>query len=210
MSRTSSAKKTNPVPEASSSETAGERVPPRERIVATALELFREHGIRGIGVDAIADAALTNKMTLYRHFGSKDELVCETLRRASEKAEAIWRHLEETHPGDPRGQLKAWVEVTGQRLQGEPGGCDLANAAVELKSEGHRAHEVIERHKQAQRERLARLCADADMREPELLADTLLLLLEGARVSRQAMGSTGCCKQFAKACAIAIASCEAD
>ncbi len=73
-----------------------EKIPPRERIVSTASELFREHGIRGIGVDAIADAALTNKMTLYRHFGSKDELVCETLRRACEKAEAIWRDLEAT------------------------------------------------------------------------------------------------------------------
>ena len=48
---------------------------PRDRIVDTASGLFRKHGIRGIGVDAIAEAAGTNKMTLYRHFGSKDELI---------------------------------------------------------------------------------------------------------------------------------------
>ncbi len=53
---------------------------PRERIIATARELFRKHGIRGIGVDAIAEFAGTNKMTLYRHFGSKDDLVVACLR----------------------------------------------------------------------------------------------------------------------------------
>lgn len=88
------------------------------------LGLFRERGIRGIGVDAIADAALTNKMTLYRHFGSKDELVCETLRRASEKAGTIWRDLEAAYPGNPRAQLDAWVEMRAQCLNGEPAGCD--------------------------------------------------------------------------------------
>jgi AcrR family transcriptional regulator len=109
MSRTSSAKKSESLNEISVA-ASDDRIPPRERIVTTASELFRERGIRGIGVDAIADAAATNKMTLYRHFGSKDELVCETLRRASEKAEKIWRDLEAAHPGDARGQLLAWVE----------------------------------------------------------------------------------------------------
>ncbi len=160
-----------------------EKIPPRERIVSTAAELFREHGIRGIGVDAIADAALTNKMTLYRHFGSKDELVCETLRRASEKAEAIWRDLESAHPGDPKAQLRAWVEARTQSLCGEHVGCDLANAAIELKGDGHPAYDVIERHKAEQRDRLEALCLAAGAREPNLLADTLTLLLE-ALVSR--------------------------
>src|ERR1700744_223048 len=55
---------------------------PRERIVVKARDLFHQPGIRGIGVDAIAEAAGTNKMTLYRHFGSKDELIVECLQKA--------------------------------------------------------------------------------------------------------------------------------
>jgi AcrR family transcriptional regulator len=157
-------------------------------------------------VDAIADAALTNKMTLYRHFGSKDELVCETLRRASERAETIWRDLETTHPGDPKAQLRAWIEARTQSLCGEHVGCDLANAAIELKGEGHPAYSVIERHKAEQRDRLEALCRAADAREPKLLADTLTLLLEGARVTRQAMGNDTCCNHFSKACNAAIAA----
>src|SRR3954453_14964305 len=84
------------------------RTKPRSRIVETARDLFRKHGIKGIGVDAIAEAAGTNKMTLYRHFGSKDELIAECLRLQADKADQKWSALEEAHPGDPRAQLLAW------------------------------------------------------------------------------------------------------
>jgi len=56
------------------------RIPPRARILAAAGELFYRHGIRAVGVDAIAEAAGTNKMTLYRHFDSKDLLIAEYVR----------------------------------------------------------------------------------------------------------------------------------
>ncbi len=60
-----------------------ERIPPRARILAVAGDLFYRHGIRAVGVEAIAEAAGTNKMTLYRHFASKDELVAEYLRQSA-------------------------------------------------------------------------------------------------------------------------------
>jgi len=60
---------------------------PRERIIRTARELFRKHGIRGVGVDTIAEQAGTNKMTLYRHFGSKDDLIIACLRDVAGDAE---------------------------------------------------------------------------------------------------------------------------
>src|ERR1700730_14279055 len=71
----------------------GERIPPRARILAVAGELFYRHGIRAVGVDAIAEAAGTNKMTLYRHFASKDELVAEYLRQSARLADACWDRL---------------------------------------------------------------------------------------------------------------------
>src|ERR1700730_7650525 len=82
---------------------------PRERIISTARDLFRKHGIRGIGVDAIADVAGTNKMTLYRHFGSKDDLVVAWLREVARDAEALWGGFEAPHPDDPLAHLHAWV-----------------------------------------------------------------------------------------------------
>ena len=58
---------------------------PRERIVRSAQDLFHRRGIRGVGADAIAEAAGTNKMTLYRHFGSKDDLIIEYLNYKGKK-----------------------------------------------------------------------------------------------------------------------------
>ena len=69
---------------------------------SVAAELFYRHGIRAIGVKSIAEAAGTNKMTLYRHFTSKDELVAEYLRRLAEKASSSWDTLAARHPENPR------------------------------------------------------------------------------------------------------------
>jgi AcrR family transcriptional regulator len=166
---------------------------PRERIIATARDLFRKHGIRGIGVDAIADAADSNKMTLYRHFGSKDDLVVACLRAVAGEADAIWSEFERDHPGEPLAQLHAWVRA-GAACVGKDGrGCDMANVAIELAESDHPARHVIEQFKIEQRDRLARLCREAGIVQAELLADALSLLLEGARVSRQSVGVVGPC-----------------
>src|ERR1700734_2528605 len=65
---------------------------PRERILAAARDLFHRNGIRGVGVDAIAEAAGTNKMTLYRHFDSKDDLVVAYLRSIAAEGEVMAGH----------------------------------------------------------------------------------------------------------------------
>ena len=167
------------------------RLKPRDRIIGTARELFRKYGIRGIGVDAIAEAAGTNKMTLYRHFGSKDDLIVACLRSVATEADAIWADFETRYPNDPMAQLHAWVQVGAQCALGDARGCDMANTAVELAETDHPAHHVIEEFKSDQRDRLARLCARAGIQEAELLADTLHLLIEGARVSCQSIGREG-------------------
>ncbi len=169
-----------------------ERLPPRERIVAAARALFYRHGIRAVGVDAIAEAAGTNKMTLYRHFNSKDELVAEYLRRLSTEKDDVWVRLEAQHPGDPRAQLQGWLqEAAGHVSDPASRGCALANAAVELPEREHPARCVIEACKQASREKLVALCRRAGIREPDLLADQLFMLLEGALVCTQSIGREG-------------------
>jgi len=168
------------------------RIPPRARILAAAGELFYRHGIRAVGVDAIAEAAGTNKMTLYRHFASKDELVAEYLRQSAHAADECWERFARAHPGDPWAQLRAWLEeMAGHLAEPDERGCALANAAIELPDKDHPARRVIEEFKRAHRMRLVRLSQDADLSEPELLADELHLLLEGARVTAQSVGTEG-------------------
>ncbi len=169
-----------------------DKIPPRQRILAAASELFYRHGIRAVGVEAIAEAAGTNKMTLYRHFASKDELVAEYLRQGAIKANGCWAELRQKHPGNPIDQLRAWVEMmAGHVANTDERGCALANAAVELPDKDHPARAVIEEFKRRQRQELIRLCEAAGLSEPEMLADELYLLLEGARVTAQSVGADG-------------------
>jgi AcrR family transcriptional regulator len=168
------------------------RLPPRARILAAAGDLFYRHGIRAVGVDAIAEAAGTNKMTLYRHFASKDALVAEYLRQFATAADGCWDRFAQQHPGDPRAQLLAWLEEMARHLVApDERGCALVNAAIELPDKDHPARRVIEDHKRAQRERLVWLCGEAGLSEPDLLADELHLILEGARVTAQSVGTDG-------------------
>jgi AcrR family transcriptional regulator len=165
---------------------------PRERILAAAGALFYRHGIRAVGVEAIAEAARTNKMTLYRHFASKDELVAQYLRQSAQVADSCWARFAQAHPGDAPAQLRAWLEEMAAHVaSNDERGCPLVNAAVELPEKGHPARRVIEQHKIAQRARLVALCGAAGLEQPELLADELNLLLEGARVTAQSVGAAG-------------------
>src|SRR5438477_1444194 len=147
-------------------------LPPRERILAAARALFFRQGIRAVGVDSIAEAAGTNKMTLYRHFASKDELVAACLSQVAGEDELRWQALAAAHPGDAKGQLLGWLGQLREKMMaaGERG-CPFANAAVELPDKDHPARRIIEAHKLARRDSIVALCRSGGLREPERVAD---------------------------------------
>jgi AcrR family transcriptional regulator len=181
-------------------ESDAQRLPPRERLLSVARDLFYRHGIRAVGVEAIAEAAGTNKMTLYRHFASKDELVAEYLRCLAAEKNSIWAKLESEHPGDPRAQLRAWLHEAARNVADPTSrGCALANAAVELPEKDHPARCVIEQCKQSSREKLVALCRKASIKQPDLVADQLFMLLEGAFMCCQSLGHEGPACSFVRA-----------
>src|SRR5438270_12156433 len=103
--------------------------PPRERILAASGDLFQRQGIRAVGVEAIAEAAGTNKMTLYRHFESKDELIAEWARGIIARKEGVWDELSAKYPDDPRQQLIEVSERVASKLaEVERRGSMLADA----------------------------------------------------------------------------------
>jgi AcrR family transcriptional regulator len=170
----------------------GSSPPPRERILAAARDLFYRRGIHAVGVDAIAEAAGTNKMTLYRHFASKDVLIAACLSELTQEFDVAWDAIAAAHAGDPKGQLLAWLRhVCDFKVNEAERGCGLANAAVELPDPDHPARRVIREYKTELRERLIRLCRDARLADPERLADELFLICEGARVTAQSVGTEG-------------------
>lgn len=161
--------------------------PPRDRILAAAHDLFYKHGIHVVSVDQIAEAASSNKMTLYRHFKSKDELVAECARECAREWENEWKANVEAYPTDPLGALRNWCREMAECMTGEERGCFMANAAVELPQADHPARRVIESSKRAHRDALIALARDAGFVEPERLGDALFLTMEGARICNQSV-----------------------
>ena len=179
----------------------------RKRIFETASELFYRRGIRAVGVETIAAEAYTTKMSLYRNFPSKDELVAEWLRDHDARFWQAWDAMSQKHPSEPRRQLRAAFALLAKHVADPKArGCPMANAAVELTEKDHPARKVIETHKAKLRTRLAEMCAQMKAREPRLLADQLFLLMEGAQVTIQTLGVRGPARNVARAAEMLIGS----
>jgi AcrR family transcriptional regulator len=178
---------------------------PRERIIDAARNLFRKHGIKGIGVDAIAEAADSNKMTLYRHFGSKDDLVVVCLERAAAEAEAFWSDIQAANPGDPKAQLSDWVRRAGDFVTLEHCNCELLDAAAQLVEHDHPARQLVEDVRKLYRTRLVELCRDAGVAEPDVLVDALTMLIEGARCNWRSVGPEGAATHLVRVAEIVVA-----
>ncbi|WP_020651260.1 TetR/AcrR family transcriptional regulator [Solimonas variicoloris] len=175
--------RSSPAPAAAPECGGGGRV--RDRIFRTARELFYRQGIRAVGVDAIACGAGTNKMSFYRSFPSKDDLVAECLKAQVAEYWERWNASIAPYAGNPRRQIEAIFESTIAKSCGEDAcGCPLSNAAVELREAEHPGHEVIRDYKAEVRRHLRQLAAEAGARESDALGDALMLLLEGSTVTR--------------------------
>jgi AcrR family transcriptional regulator len=159
---------------------------PKTRILDTAGKLFYRHGIRSVSVDVIAKEAGTNKMTLYKYFESKDELVAEYLRRLTSELDSAWDAIDKAFPNDPDVRMRAHIEQEVALIT-YPGEYATAfvNAFVELMEPSHPAWPVIREQKAHSIERLCRLFRAAKIKQPERLADKLHLLTEGARINMQ-------------------------
>jgi AcrR family transcriptional regulator len=156
----------------------------RDKIFHAARDLFYRHGIRAVGVDAITCEAGTNKMSFYRSFPSKDELVAEYLRDQERESWASWDSIMAAHEGDPRAQLEALFDAQLKKVGTcDSRGCALANAAVEIVEETP-ARAVVEHHRHEVRRRFRKLAREMDAREPDVLGDALMLLWEGSYFTR--------------------------
>ncbi|SHG10506.1 transcriptional regulator, TetR family [Kaistia soli DSM 19436] len=183
---------TAPHSEQSVHRSAAGALPPRQRILVAARELFYRHGVQGVGVEAIAEAAGTNKMTLYRHFESKDLLVAEYLRGLACDTVRVWDDLAALHPDDALAQIRSWIDLVGGHGDcHDASGCALVNAAIQISDPEHPGRKVVEGAVRTHRERLTALCCASGLSKPEQLADQLFLLVEGARASYRSVGPNG-------------------
>lgn len=157
--------------------------PAAEKVLRGASDLFYRNGIAATGVDTIVEHAGVSKRTLYNNFGGKDELVAAYLRDRDETWRASLAGITDRYE-NPEERLLAVFEAYGEWLVGDDyRGCAFINAASEIADPDHPARAVALSHKKGVQEHLASLAAQAGLKEPETLAEGLLLLLEGATVT---------------------------
>jgi AcrR family transcriptional regulator len=157
----------------------------RDRLFSAAIDLFYRNGIRAVSVDAIAAEAGTTKVTFYRVFESKDDLVVQVLEEQSKRFWEWWDAIVAEHPGEPRRQIEALVDRFRDDIIGDEAcrGCAVGNAAIEI-DDDHPARAVIKRHKVEIAHRLRELCRQMGARQPNVLGDALSLLFSGAFAAR--------------------------
>jgi AcrR family transcriptional regulator len=168
--------------------------PAKERIVEEANRLFTLYGVK-ISTEMIALFAHTNVETIIKHFGTRERLVFDFLNSLMKQAEQSWKEIEREHPNDPEAQLRRWVlhSKFAADLSNQHEHAQLARATVNLL--GIEAKNPllteIETFWQAERRKVSKLCEQARFRDPSVLADKLLLLVQGARNERNGYGYPG-------------------
>lgn len=163
---------------------------PKDKLFVTAARLFYEQGYRAVGVDTIAAESGIGKMTLYRHYPSKDHLIVAYLR---ESDLAFWNSFDQI-TGDAataREKLLAFFEAL-QEYVVTPAcrGCPFLNVATEYPETEYVGHQVAIEHKQTVRERFSQLAKAAGARQPRVLANALFLLMDGAYMAARMFGGS--------------------
>ena len=158
----------------------------RDVLVDTALDLFCRDGFHATGIDKILAESGVAKMTLYKHFRSKDELILAALRRRDERFRNWFMRAVEQASGDPRERLLAMFDVLGTWFRKpEFYGCVFINASAEYGGPDHPVHATSAEHKRLMLGYVRELAAAAGARDAEQLACELMLLMEGAIVMAQ-------------------------
>jgi AcrR family transcriptional regulator len=163
----------------------------RQRILTTATDLFSREGYRAVGTDTIIERSGVAKMTLYRHFSSKNDLINAYIEQTIQQFWAWFEQAISEHPDSPRAQLVAIFEALAS-LVADPDfyGCSCLQAAVEFPELEHPSHQVALQFKQIVHARFREIGAQAGAQQPGLLADQLLLLMNGTLMQGRMRGST--------------------
>src|SRR3954464_3369079 len=170
--------------EAGTEAPAAGRQSARERILDTAYELFSRHGTRAVGVDRIIAECGIAKMTLYRNFPSKDELILAFLDRRAQRWTHEWLQCEAGRGGSPAQCLLAVFDTfDGWFRQADFEGCSFINVMLEVVEPESPVRQATVRHLEAIRGFVGSLAEEAGIQDPEGFARQWHILMKGSIVS---------------------------
>jgi AcrR family transcriptional regulator len=177
----------------------------RERLIEAANELFYAQGLRAVSVDKVIERAGTTKVTFYRHFQSKDDLIVAYLESRAELerngVDAAIAH----GAGDVDVSLGLMADHTGAAAC-SPGfrGCPFINAAAEYPDPNSAVRKLVDAHRDWWTSAFERLVAPLDLADPAAIADDLMLLRDGIMVAGYLGEPTKVAASFLRSCQAVI------
>ena len=160
-----------------------------ERILGVAGRLFYANGIHATGIDRVIAEAGIAKMSLYKHFRSKDALVLAFLARRDERwcgwlaarLDALTARARR-----PNARILAIFDALGEWFASRDfRGCAFINAAVEFADADHLARRAAALHKTRVRDLIEAECRRERLRQPVEAAARLAMIVEGAIITAQ-------------------------
>jgi AcrR family transcriptional regulator len=162
-------------------EAGSRRSAARDRILAAADRLFYSEGIHSVGVHRLVEESAVTRVTFYRHFPSKDDLIAGYLEDRARRARRRTTQVIEESNGDARGALRELGRVfTSETFAAEYRGCPFINASAEFAAPGHPARVLATAQRAWIAETIERLLRDMGHRAPARTARQLLMLQTGA------------------------------
>lgn len=152
---------------------------PRERILAAACALIQKHGVQEASVDEIAACANSNKMTLYRHFGSKEKLAVHCFKAALAEADAILEEIETACGDDAAAKLHSYIKLIASALARTDRRLEMISMAMQAMRTEELGQGLMRDFEIRERKRLTRICRALGVADYEALADVLILVLHG-------------------------------
>lgn len=165
----------------------------RERLLEVAIDRFYVHGFHAVGLDQILAEVGVTKTTFYNHFESKDELIVEALKRRQHWEDKAFLERARELSGDaPRDMLLAIYDVLDEWFNHpDYHGCLFLNACVEFPSPSDPIHKIALQQYLDEKVFLVDLAQKAGAAKPQVLAEQLIMLLQGALTHRQVTGDNG-------------------
>jgi len=177
----------------------------RKKILDVASELFQTRGINATGVDTIVAVAGTTKMTLYKHFKTKEGLILEVLRQRNQEFLDWLAHKLSGDDKTPQQRLQNLFDYIEEWMSAPTfRGMPSLKAPSEFPNAENPIHRLSSEHAVQFRQYLTRLTREAGAREPETLALQLSLLVEGAMLAEQMQRGCGAAEQAKLAARVLI------
>jgi len=183
----------------------------KSKILVVATDLFQTRGINSTGVDTIVAVAGTTKMTLYKYFISKENLILEVLKKGHDDFQSWLSEQLNTSSKKPSEKLlklfefiEEWVTSPSFR------GMGFIKASAEFPNEESPVHQLSSEQSREFRQYICSLATDANIKDAEGLALQLSLLFEGAVQAEQMKRGSGAMKYAKKASKILIEGALAD